>query len=183
MRPCGLGHPSARVGRQRFQIPPGTLCVKHTEGQGRLTRSRDTRDGSDLIERDIHIDIFQVMYARPPHLHAAGKHLLVFMIHVKRKLLLALEFILVLYFDSVLQVRCLFFFPSFYIVRLPFPNYILPLLLSHGNFHFKCHCVNYFVNSISAKLVYKNCQAIYRKYPDIDSELCYNSSALKVLAT
>ena len=36
MSPCSLGHPPACVSRERFQIPPGTLSVEHTQGQRRF---------------------------------------------------------------------------------------------------------------------------------------------------
>ena len=74
MGPRRLRHPPSGVGRQRLQIPARPLRVQNAQGQGGLARSRYARYGRDLIEWNIHIDVFQIVYSRSPHLHAAGEH-------------------------------------------------------------------------------------------------------------
>ena len=54
----GLGHPPPGVGGQGLQIPPGTLGVQNAQGQRGFPGAGHSGNRHDLIQRDIHIDIF-----------------------------------------------------------------------------------------------------------------------------
>ena len=78
MGPCRLGHAAAGISRERFQVSARSLSVQNSEREGGFARSGHSGDRCDPVQRDIHIDVFQIMYSCSPHLHAAGKHLIVF---------------------------------------------------------------------------------------------------------
>ena len=68
----GLGclrHAAAGVGGQRLQIAAGALGVQHAQRQRGLARAGYPGDADDLIEGDIHINVFEVV-----HPGAANKH-------------------------------------------------------------------------------------------------------------
>ena len=65
---CGLGHSSPGIGGQGFQIAAGALRVQDPQGQRRLSRSGHAGDPHDLMQRDIHIHVFQIVYTRSPNL-------------------------------------------------------------------------------------------------------------------
>ena len=65
----GLGHPPSRVGGQGLQIAPGPLGVQNTQRQGGLPGTGYPGDGDDLIEGNIHVDIFQVVDPRPAYFY------------------------------------------------------------------------------------------------------------------
>ena len=64
-----LGHPAAGVGGQRLQIPAGTFGIQHPQRQRGFTRPRHARNAHDLVQRDVHVDVFQVVYLCPAHEH------------------------------------------------------------------------------------------------------------------
>ena len=70
-RAGGLRHPAARVGRQRLQIAARALGVQHTQRQRRLAGTGHARDADDLIQRNVHVNIFQVV-----DLCSAYKHMI-----------------------------------------------------------------------------------------------------------
>ena len=57
----GLRHPAARVGRQRLQIAARALGIQHAQRQRRLAGTGHARDADDLIQRNVHVNIFQVV--------------------------------------------------------------------------------------------------------------------------
>ena len=65
----GLGHPPSRVGGQGLQIAPGPLGVQDAQGQGRLPRTGYPGNGDNLIEGNIHVDIFQIVDPRPAYFY------------------------------------------------------------------------------------------------------------------
>ena len=68
-----LRHAPAGVSRQGFQIAPGPFRIEDAQRQGGLSGAGYARDRDDLVERNIHIYILQVMYPGSAHLHAAGQ--------------------------------------------------------------------------------------------------------------
>ena len=72
-----LGHPPAGIGRKRLQVSSGAFRIEDAQSQGRFAGSGHTGDSNNLVERNIHINILEVMYSCAAHLHAAGKDLLV----------------------------------------------------------------------------------------------------------
>ena len=67
----GLAHhvqELARIGRQAFDIAALPLGIDRVEGQGRLAGPRQTGDHHQLIAGDIHVDVFQIVFARAANL-------------------------------------------------------------------------------------------------------------------
>jgi len=64
-----LGHPAAGVGGQRLQIPAGAFGIQHPQRQRGFTRPRHARNAHDPVQRDVHVDVFQVVYLCPAHEH------------------------------------------------------------------------------------------------------------------
>ena len=62
----GLRETASGIGGQSLEIPAGTF---HAKRERRLPGPRDTGDPGDLPERNINIDIFEVMDAGSPHLN------------------------------------------------------------------------------------------------------------------
>ena len=67
-----LGHPPTRVGRQRFQIPAGALCIQYAKRQGRFSRARHPRDPHDFVQGNIYVNIFQIVYMGIPNADCPG---------------------------------------------------------------------------------------------------------------
>ena len=61
-----LGHAAAGIGRQRFQIAPRSFRVQHAQGERRLAGTGYAGDADDLPQRDVHVDILQIMHAGAP---------------------------------------------------------------------------------------------------------------------
>ena len=61
LRSRRLSHASAGISGQRFQIPPRTFRIEHAQCERGFPRTRHPGDPDDLMQRDIHVDIFQVM--------------------------------------------------------------------------------------------------------------------------
>ena len=72
-RPARLGDAAAGIGGQRFQIPARALRIERPQRQGRLARARDARDCDKLSQRDIHINVLQIMYLCAPDLDGRGR--------------------------------------------------------------------------------------------------------------
>ena len=64
-----LGHPAAGVGGQRLQIPAGAFGIQHPQRQRGFARPGHARNAHDLVQRDVHVDVFQVVYLCPAHEH------------------------------------------------------------------------------------------------------------------
>ena len=56
-----LGHPPSCVGREGVQIPTRALGVENAQGEGGFAGTGEPGNADNLIERYIHINIFQVM--------------------------------------------------------------------------------------------------------------------------
>ena len=65
-----LGHSPPRIGGKRLQVPPGALRIKHPQRQRRLPRAGHPRHSGELSQRDIHINVLQIMHPCAPHLDA-----------------------------------------------------------------------------------------------------------------
>ena len=76
LRPTRLGNAAAGIGGQGFQIPARALRIERPQRQGGLARARDARDRDKLSQRDIHIDIFQIVYLCAPDLDGHGRRFL-----------------------------------------------------------------------------------------------------------
>ena len=63
-----LRHPAPGIGGKRFEITPGPFRVQNAEGQGGLPGAGNTCDPHDLVQRDVHVDIFEIMNPAAAHL-------------------------------------------------------------------------------------------------------------------
>ena len=61
LSPGSLGHPAAGVGGEGLQVAPGALSIEDTQCQGGFARTGDAGNADDLVEGDIHINIFEVV--------------------------------------------------------------------------------------------------------------------------
>jgi hypothetical protein len=71
----GLLHPLeklAGVRRQRFDVPPLPLRVDRVEGERRFSRAADAGHDDQLAERQVQVDVLEVMRARPAHDEIGG---------------------------------------------------------------------------------------------------------------
>ena len=64
----GLRKATACVGAERFQIAARSFGIEHAQCQRALARTRDTGDAHKLPQRNVDVDIFQVMDACTAHL-------------------------------------------------------------------------------------------------------------------
>ena len=64
LRSGSLRHPPPCVGRKRFQIAPRSFGIQDTQRQRRFPGTGNAGDGDDPVQRDIDINIFQVMDSR-----------------------------------------------------------------------------------------------------------------------
>ena len=55
------------VRRQRLDVPPLPFRVDRVEGERGLAGSRETGDDHQLVAREIHVDVLQVVHAGPAH--------------------------------------------------------------------------------------------------------------------
>jgi hypothetical protein len=63
-----LGEAAARIGGERLQVAAAALGVEHAQRKARLARARHARDAHELMERDIDIDVLEVVDACATHL-------------------------------------------------------------------------------------------------------------------
>ena len=63
-----LGHPPSRISRKGIQIPSRALRIQNAQRQGRFPRPGHPRNPHDLPQRDIHVDVFQVVDVGVPDL-------------------------------------------------------------------------------------------------------------------
>ena len=75
IRPFRLRHSPARIGREGFQIPAGSLRIQRTKCKRRFSRTGDTCNRYNLVKRDIYIDIFKVMNLCAAYLDILWQHL------------------------------------------------------------------------------------------------------------
>jgi hypothetical protein len=55
----------AGVGREAFHITALAFGIQRVKREARLARTRQTRDDHQLVTRNIEVDVFQVVRARP----------------------------------------------------------------------------------------------------------------------
>ena len=65
---CGLTDAAARVGGKRLEIATTALRVQHAQGKRALSRSGYAGDADHLVQRDVDVDVLQVVDARTAHL-------------------------------------------------------------------------------------------------------------------
>ena len=56
-----LSYTAARVGGKGLQIAARAFRIKHPKGKGGLARTGYTGDSHNLIQRDVHIDVLQIV--------------------------------------------------------------------------------------------------------------------------
>ena len=57
----GLGHPAAGIGGKGLQIAAGPFGIQHAQGQGRFPGTGHPGNPHDLPERDIYVQILEIM--------------------------------------------------------------------------------------------------------------------------
>lgn len=70
-----LRHTPSRICGERFEVPSGTLRIQDSQRQGRFPGARHTSNSDDLIQRDIHINVLQIVYSCPAHFDMRGHFL------------------------------------------------------------------------------------------------------------
>ena len=63
----GLGQAASRVRGQRLQVAPRTFRIQHAERQRALSRTGDAGHAHQFAQRNVDVDVLQVMHARPAH--------------------------------------------------------------------------------------------------------------------
>ena len=63
----GLSQAAARVRGQRFQIAPRAFRIQYAERQRTFARTGDAGHSHQFAQRNVDVDVLQVMYARPAH--------------------------------------------------------------------------------------------------------------------
>ena len=63
-----LRQPTAGIGAERLQVTTRALGIEHPQRQRALARARDAGNTHELSQRNIDIDVFEVMDARTAHL-------------------------------------------------------------------------------------------------------------------
>lgn len=58
------GHFAAGISGKCFQIPPGAFRIQHSQRQRRFSGTGHSGNSDNFIQRDVHIDIFQIVYPR-----------------------------------------------------------------------------------------------------------------------
>src|SRR5690606_32538357 len=59
----GVSHAAPRVGGQGLDVPAGALRVEDAEGEGGLAGTRHTRDGDELTQGDVDVDVLEIVDA------------------------------------------------------------------------------------------------------------------------
>ena len=68
-----LREAAARVGGERLEVAARALGVQHAEGERRLARPRHARDAHEAVQRDVDVEVLQVVHLRAAHLDAVGR--------------------------------------------------------------------------------------------------------------
>ena len=63
LRPGRLCHAPPGIGRERFQITSGAFGVEDPKSERGFAGAGDSGDSDDLIQRDIDVDVFQIVYS------------------------------------------------------------------------------------------------------------------------
>ena len=72
----GLRQTTAGISAERFQVATRALGIKNPQRQRTLARTRHAGNAHELSQRNIDIDVFEVMDARATHLDSLRAHLL-----------------------------------------------------------------------------------------------------------
>ena len=64
----GLGEPSAGIGAERLQVTARALGIKNSQRQRALARPRHAGNTHELSQRNIDIDVLEVVHARTAYL-------------------------------------------------------------------------------------------------------------------
>ena len=72
----GLRQATSSIGAECFQVATRALGVKNAQRQRALARTRYAGNAHELSQRNIDIDVFEVMDARATHLDSLRAHLL-----------------------------------------------------------------------------------------------------------
>ena len=64
-----LGHAPPCISGEGVQISPGAFRVEDTQGEGRFAGAGYTGDADDLPERDVHVNVFQIVDPRAADQH------------------------------------------------------------------------------------------------------------------
>ena len=67
---CRLGHAAARISREGFQITARTFRIEYSERKGRLSRTGDSGDRDDSVQRNVDVDVLQIVNAGAANLDA-----------------------------------------------------------------------------------------------------------------
>ena len=71
-RACGLGHAPPRIGGQGFQIAPRALGIQDPQRKRGFPGAGYTCDPNEFVERDVHVDVFQIVHPRSAYLDPCG---------------------------------------------------------------------------------------------------------------
>ena len=69
VRPLRLRHAATRVSRERFKVSPRTLGIDHAQCKRGLSASGNARHADDLSERNVYVDVLEVVLSRSAHLN------------------------------------------------------------------------------------------------------------------
>ena len=72
--PFDLVEKLARVGRKRFDVAPLALGIDGVEGERALAGAGETGDDGQRVAWDAHIDVAQIVLARPAHRDVSNGH-------------------------------------------------------------------------------------------------------------
>ena len=67
IRGARLRHAPARIGRERLEVPARAFGIKHPERERGLARTRDARHRHDFPERNVDVDVFEVVHPCAAH--------------------------------------------------------------------------------------------------------------------
>ena len=76
VRPGGLGHAPAGIGGEGFEITAGALGVQDAQGEGGFAGAGNPGDADDFMQRDIHVNILQVVNPGSPNQDFVGGFML-----------------------------------------------------------------------------------------------------------
>ncbi len=72
--PLDLVEELPRVSRQRLYVAPLPLGIDRVEGKRALARAAEARDHRERVARDAHVDVAQIVLARPAHRDVCDGH-------------------------------------------------------------------------------------------------------------
>ena len=72
----GLRQATSSIGAERLQVAARALGIKNPQRQRTLARARHAGNTHELSQRNIDIDVLEVVYTRPTHFDSLRAHLL-----------------------------------------------------------------------------------------------------------